>query len=214
MIKPHCPICSHIFTGPACFCRQGRPPRPLKCECGRPAAEIYQDDLGEWPLCARCLELEQDGFAPMPLSGRSAEDDPYLFNERIPLSIPAGQGGESDGFPPCGLTDREYEIAQLAHLPNAEIAFLSKISPSTVKSYFSRILKKLGVHSRYEIPYCLRVQSTAELPNGPEVAPSSPAEAGHAIGASPITLTLTVTANPAQLEGLLAWLDACRNLPQ
>lgn len=54
--------------------------------------------------------------------------------------------------PGWGLTQREKEVLELMAqgLSNKEIARRMLISPSTVKSHASRVLYKLGVHSRLE----------------------------------------------------------------
>jgi len=206
MIKPRCPTCQRIFTGSACPCRAGATYRPLECECGQPAKEVYLDKLGEWPLCARCLELEMDGFAPLPLPEASPEDDPYLFDEGIPLSGTASRTSQPPDFPPLGLSEREYEVAQLAYLKNAQVAYMLKIKEGTVKDHFARILKKLGLHSKREIPYRLR---SASAPAAPETSPeTAPVSGPPPSPEQPATVTLTVTASPGQLDALLEWLKA------
>jgi DNA-binding CsgD family transcriptional regulator len=148
MIKEHCPDCNSIYIGDICPCRKGKNVRKLECECGKPAKEIYTDRLGEWPLCKECLALELDEFAPLPL--------PNYHNEyqEEPLTPASGNRVQGDGNP-FDLSEREEQIAQLADLSDEEIAKHLCISTETVKSHFKKIRKKLGIRSRYEIPYIL-----------------------------------------------------------
>ena len=148
MIKEHCKDCNSIYVGDSCPCRKGKKPRKLECECGKPAKEIYTDRLGEWPLCRECLALELDEFAPLPLPNYHDEyQEESLTTER-------GNRIESDGNP-LDLSEREEQIAQLADLSDEEIAKQLFISIDTVKTHFKKIRKKLGIRSRYEIPYVL-----------------------------------------------------------
>jgi len=144
MIKEHCPDCNSIYIGDICQCRKGKKPRKLECECGKPAKEIYTDRLGEWPLCKECLALELDEFAPLPLPNYHEE----------PLTPASGNKNQDDGNP-LDLSEREEQIAKLADLSDEEIAQQFFISIETVKSHFKSIRKKLGIRSRYEIPYVL-----------------------------------------------------------
>jgi DNA-binding CsgD family transcriptional regulator len=56
---------------------------------------------------------------------------------------------------PLDLSEREEQIAQFADLSDEEIAKQLFISIDTVKTHFKKIRKKLGIRSRYEIPYVL-----------------------------------------------------------
>ncbi len=153
----------------------------------------------------------------MPLPDYSDEENPYLFNERIQLPGVGAVSEDGDDLPPFGMTDREYEIAQLAHLKNAEVAFLLKITPETVKSHFSRIIKKIGIHSKHEIPYflhnILRVPEPASTPllEPPKSTVMEPESSTETEPTCPATVTITVTASPRQLEGLLDWLANCES---
>jgi DNA-binding CsgD family transcriptional regulator len=146
MIKEHCPDCNSIYIGDTCPGRKGKKPRKLECECGKTAKEIYADRLGEWPLCKECLALELDEFAPLPLPNYHEE---YLEE---PLTPATGNKIQDDGNP-LGLSEREIQITQLADLSYEEIAQQFFISIETLKTYFKNIRKKLGIRSRYEIPY-------------------------------------------------------------
>jgi DNA-binding CsgD family transcriptional regulator len=148
MIKEHCPDCNSIYIGDSCPCRKGKKPRKLECECGKPAKEVYTDRLGEWPLCRDCLALELDEFAPLPL--------PNYHDEYQEESLAPARGNriQGDGNP-FDLSEREEQIAQLANISDEEIANQLFISIETVKTHFKKIRKKLGIRSRYEIPYVL-----------------------------------------------------------
>ena len=148
MIKEHCPDCNSIYIGVSCPCRKGKNPRKLECECGKPAKEIYIDRLGEWPLCKECLALELDEFSPLPLSNYQ---DEYQEESLTPArgNRIQGDGNHFD------LSEREEQIAQLANISDEEIANQLFISIETVKTHFKKIRKKLGIRSRYEIPYVL-----------------------------------------------------------
>jgi DNA-binding CsgD family transcriptional regulator len=148
MIKEHCPDCNSIYIGDSCPCRKGKKPRKLECECSKPAKEIYTDRLGEWPLCKECLALELDEFAPLPL--------PNYHDEFQEESLTPITGSKiQDNGNPLDLSEREEQIAQLADLSDEEIAKQLFISIDTVKTHFKSIRKKLGIRSRYEIPYVL-----------------------------------------------------------
>ncbi len=148
MIKEHCPDCNSIYIGDTCPCRKGKKSRKLECECGKPAKEIYTDKLGEWPLCKECLTLELDEFAPLPLPNYHDE-----YQEE-PLTPASGNKSQDDGNP-LDLSEREEQIAKLADRSDEEIAKQLFISIDTVKTHFKKIRKKLGIRSRYEIPYVL-----------------------------------------------------------
>ncbi|MFC2043275.1 helix-turn-helix transcriptional regulator [Chloroflexota bacterium] len=148
MIKEHCPDCNSIYISDNCPCGKGKKPRKLECECGKPAKEIYTDRLGEWPLCKECLALELDEFAPLSL--------PNYHDEYQEESLtPASGNMIEDDENPWDLSEREEQIARLSDLSDEEIAKQFFISIDTVKSHFKSIRKKLGIRSRYEIPYVL-----------------------------------------------------------
>lgn len=160
MIKVRCKHCKRIYLGERCPCEgQGRY-RKLKCDCGKPAAEVWLDDLGEWPLCAVCLHSLEDEPAPgTPLDEREDGNGD-------------GDGQEGDLLPaeyPFGLTRRQYEIALLAHLSSEEIARRLTISENTVNSHMKLIFKKLNVKSRYEIQHVLGSQEGVPAPSGVRV---------------------------------------------
>ena len=160
-IKPHCSNCGKIYLGNLCLCRQGRRAPKLECECGREAIEVLFDALGEWPLCRRCLDLEADGFAEMPLPDYTRQPEPP--EPARPL-MPPGVAAAA-----IGLSRREYEVARLYRLSDQRIAQLLDISPSTVKDAFRRIRKKLGLHSRYELGGLLERGASFETGDGEEL---------------------------------------------
>ncbi|MBN1146871.1 MAG: hypothetical protein JXA78_06430 [Anaerolineales bacterium] len=214
MIKAHCPKCGRTYLGETCSCRLRRKPAPLKCECGKPAKEIYVDDLGEWPMCADCLELALDEFACMPLPDYRLQDDPGIFDELVPIpslgsSAPAQACiGAWPGARPFGLTEREYQVAALAHLDNQHIAERLVITESTVQDHIRKILKKLKLRSRYEIRHVLGRPPAAQPPEVGELPDALP-QAGETRPESDlVTLTLTVSSRQASnirriLESLL-----------
>ena len=178
MIKEHCPDCNSIYIGDSCPCRKGNKPRKLECECGKPAKEIYTDRLGEWPLCKECLALELDEFAPLPLPNYH---DEYQEESLTPAT---GNKIQDDGNP-LDLSEREEQIAQLADLSDEEIAKQLFISIETVKTHFKNIRKKLGIRSRYEIPYVLdRDQGRNSLADGSQLP--------EIISQMPISITITI----------------------
>jgi DNA-binding CsgD family transcriptional regulator len=166
MPKPHCPDCDSIFTGDSCRCVTGKKPRKLKCKCGEPAAEIYVDRLGEWPLCEACLELASDEFATMPLpsdsSKRGNKTEPSSKDKKSTKHKRSRRKAKSKTrlSIPFELSKREFEVAQLYHLPNEKIAEKLFISEATVKSHYKSIHKKMKIHSRYEIPYLLKEEKS------------------------------------------------------
>jgi DNA-binding CsgD family transcriptional regulator len=178
MIKEHCPDCNSIYVGDSCPCRKGKKPRKLECECGKPAKEIYTDRLGEWPLCKECLALELDEFAPLPLPNYHGE-----FQEES-LALATGNKIQDDGNP-LDLSEREEQIAQLADLSDEEIAQQFFISIETVKSHFKCIRKKLGIRSKYEIPYVL------DRPQG-IYSPVDDCTLPDIIDQLPISITITI----------------------
>jgi DNA-binding CsgD family transcriptional regulator len=211
MIKPRCPICNSIYLDPACPCREGRKPQKLECECGKPASEIYVDRLGEWPLCSACLELELDEFAPLPLPDYREEDDPFLLDERIPLAASNSDEPRIQTPLPFDLTEREYQVALLAHLSYQQIAARLMLSKWTVKAHFKSILKKLGLRSRHEIPHVLRAaESEAKAEISASAITVDWADAGVlSEDKSPdrmLTVTLTITSKAERLREILSLL--------
>ena len=178
MIKEHCPDCNSIYTGDTCPCRKSKKPRKLECECGKPAKEVYTDRLGEWPLCKECLALELDEFAPLPLPNYHDE-----YQEES-LTLASGNKIQDDGNP-LDLSEREEQIAQLCNLSDEEIAKQLFISIDTVKTHFKKIRKKLGIRSRYEIPYVLeRAQGVN--------SPADESQLLEIIDQLPISITITI----------------------
>lgn len=145
VVKAVCSHCQQPYLGRNCPCQQGRKTPRLECECGKPATAVWVDDFGEWPLCSRCLALEQDEFAPLPirptvsdlLQGRGTE---FSLQDLIANSDLAR----------C-LTRREMQVASLAHLPDEEIGNFLFISTRTVRWHLQNIRRKLGVSERAEI---------------------------------------------------------------
>ncbi len=178
MIKEHCPDCNIIYIGDSCPCRKGKKPRKLECECGKPVKEIYTDRLGEWPLCKECLALELDEFAPLPL--------PNYHDEFQEKSLTPGTGNRiQDDGNPLDLSEREEQIAQLADLSDEEIAKQFFISIETVKTHFRSIRKKLGIRSRYEIPYILDRDQRKNSPTDEFTLP-------ELFDQLPISITITI----------------------
>jgi DNA-binding CsgD family transcriptional regulator len=161
--------------------------------------------LGEWPLCAECLELELDEFAPMPLPDYSntVEEEPGNPNDTFRSNITAFADDLqfTNGYP-FGLTRREFEIARLVNLSNQEIAERLSISLKTAKSHVTHIMEKLGVTSRQEIRSILYGQ---EMANGayPWLSLIDQVD-------GPMTYTLTITVRVDQLEKILSALDKIR----
>lgn len=142
VIKEHCPVCSKIYLGEHCRCQSHKRVRSPRCDCGSKAVEVLLNDLGEWPLCKRCLAVAVASVGQEMVS-EDQQDDP------VSASSPAGSGME---LPPYNLTWRQYQIARMAHLSNPKIAEALSISPETVKSHMCLILKKLGARSRHQVP--------------------------------------------------------------
>ncbi|MFC2055556.1 helix-turn-helix transcriptional regulator [Chloroflexota bacterium] len=178
MIKEHCPDCNSIYIGDSCPCRLGKKPRKLDCECGKPAKEIYTDRLGEWALCKECLVLELDEFAPLPLPNYHDECQEECLTPARENRI-EGKGN------PLELSEREEQIAQLADLSDEEIAKQLFISIETVKTHFKNIRKKLGIRSRYEIPYVLARDQGKNSPVDESPLP-------EIIDQLPISITITI----------------------
>ena len=211
MIKPRCPVCNSTYIDPACPCREGRKPQNLECECGKPATEIYVDKLGEWPLCASCLELELDGFAPMPLPDYRDEEDPLLLDERIPLAASNSTEPLIQTPLPFDLTEREYQVALLAQLSYQQIAARLMLSEWTVKTHFKSILKKLGIRSRHEIPHVLSAaESEAKMETSASAIATEWADASMPPEDGPpdrvMTVTLTITGKAERLREILSLL--------
>lgn len=178
MIKEHCPDCNSIYIGDSCPCRKGNKPRKLECECGKPAKEIYTDRLGEWPLFKECLALELDEFAPLPLPNYHDE-----YQEES-LTVATENRIQGDGSP-LDLSEREEQIARLADRSDEEIAKQLYISIETVKTHFKNIRKKLGIRSRYEIPYVLDRDQGVNSPADEFTLP-------ELIDQLPISITITI----------------------
>lgn len=142
VIKEHCPDCDRIYLGARCRCHLSKRVRVPRCDCGEKAVEVLLDDLGEWPLCRRCLALSQ---AP-------AGQEPPAEAEQQVDATSSNPGGVVLEPPPLNLTRRQYQIAQMAHLSNHQIADRLSLSRDTVKTHISLILKKLGARSRHQIP--------------------------------------------------------------
>ena len=188
MIKPHCLSCSRIYLGDTCSCKQVRKNRQLKCNCGNIAQEVYLDNLGEWPLCKSCLELELNGFSPLPIPNL---DKKQFASDKNPV---AGQKNEF----PYSLTKREYEIAVLYYLSNEEIAQKLNVDVSTIRSHFHRIHKKLNIHSRFEIPHVLKLnKKPAELDEAEAKKHKS----------DPLTVTITITGKVHKMDDILSIFD-------
>ncbi len=99
-------------------------------------------------FCKECLALKLDEFAPLPL--------PNYHDEYQEESLTSARGNKiQDDGNPFDLSEREEQIARLADRSDEEIAKQLFISIDTVKTHFKKIRKKLGIRSRYEIPYVL-----------------------------------------------------------
>ncbi len=180
MIKEHCPDCNSIYIGDTCPCQKGKKPRKLECECGKPAKEIYTDRLGEWPLCfvrsAWLLSWTNSPRCPYPITTMNTRKNPSLRRE--------------------GIRFRTMEIlltyqSVKNRSPGLLISAMKKSHSSssymieTVKSHFKSIRKKLGIRSRYEIPYVL---DRAQGVNPPAEELTLP----ELIDQLPISITITI----------------------
>ena len=110
---------------------------------------------------------------------------------------------------PFDLSEREEQIAHLADLSDEEIAKQFFISIDTVKTHFKKIRKKLGIRSRYEIPYVLdRPQGINSLLDEFQLS--------EIIDQLPVSITITIKKkNPVMLTSIHRFkLDAlCNTLP-
>jgi DNA-binding CsgD family transcriptional regulator len=177
MLKERCPACQRCYLGPACACRTGARPRRLACACGRPAVEVWVDDLGEWPLCSRCLAKVQASQANLSESAPSGGAVPQ------PEAAPTDAGPSQGGLPAPSpdemralLTPREFEVAKLAHLTNRQIADRLGVSIGTVKSQMISLRHKLGLHTRVEVAQLFSAQG----------------ERGESEETPPLTFSLTI----------------------
>ena len=112
MIKPRCPGCNYPYLEDDCPWQEGRHARRLECDCGNPAVEVWDDELGEWPLCEDCLRLAQDEFAPLPLPDHSKD-----VIAPVPAALPVMDSEPAPEIP-YGLTQRELQIARLSYMTN------------------------------------------------------------------------------------------------
>jgi DNA-binding CsgD family transcriptional regulator len=160
MIKGRCPVCQRYFLGPVCPCGSGPRPRRLKCACGREAVEVWADNLGEWPICTRCLAQVQDDLADLSNGEQSCEEPAPQTQTDAGPSLPDGEYEPEPALPGPSmsldevrllLTRRELEVARLAHLTNRQIADQLGISIGTVKSQLHSIRHKLGLRARSEV---------------------------------------------------------------
>lgn len=202
MLKEPCPTCKSHYLGQTCPCESGLESPDLKCDCGKPALSVYLDDLGEWPLCAGCLDLLEDEFAPLPLpvfEGTHPLDDldaPPC--EPFPPPIP-----DIHFLTDNPLTARELEVLHLYDRTNREIADRLSINISTVRSHWKKIKDKLDIHSRWEIPYLLGLK-------GPHKGSPSPLHKSTQRLTPPVTdspsVTIIVSGYLANLYDLLSLL--------
>jgi DNA-binding CsgD family transcriptional regulator len=152
LIKPHCTECGRPYLGRRCGCRTLLRRRGLRCDCKRPAVEVYVDALGEWALCEVCLEEvlnEERHEAGKPGVERQRAEVEGEARARVDRRCP--QVGREMRRNPYGLSKREMEVAELSHLRRNEIASVLGISPSTVKAHLNTILAKMRIHSKGEI---------------------------------------------------------------
>jgi DNA-binding NarL/FixJ family response regulator len=83
---------------------------------------------------------------------RGERSEPSPRHTRLMFDrIVAGNSAEREGHR-RGLTPREFEVAKLLPLPNKEIAGRLYIAESTVKKHVNKILRKLGVRGRHDVP--------------------------------------------------------------
>jgi DNA-binding CsgD family transcriptional regulator len=182
MLKERCPACNRYYLGQTCPCQDGQKYRSLECDCGLPAVDVWIDDLGEWPLCERCLaQAEQDladGLGDhIPLDSLKSDLDPYPGIDSPLLSQSIDEIREL-------LTPRELEVSQLIHLTNRQIADRLGVSIGTVKSQIHSAFQKLHIHSRAELADLLA--SNGEIP---KLADAS----------SPLTFTLIIQGKISRL---------------
>ena len=147
-VKPHCPQ-GHPYLGESCPCQSFKKIPILLCACGAFAVEIFADKYGEWPICSACLARELG--VPSPETSPDSPQSTSLLLYEHP--------GSSPNIPrnPYGLTDRQMDIARLAHLRQKDIASILSLSPTKVRSHMRIILRKLNVASHYDIPYVINL---------------------------------------------------------
>lgn len=147
-VKPHCSQ-SHPYLGESCPCQSSRKIPILLCACGASAVEIFVDKFGEWPICSACLAREI-GVSSSEASPESHRPDNLLSSDHPDPSANLPRN-------PYGLTDRQMDIARLAHLRQKDIAAILSLSPNAVRSHMRIILRKLNVSSHYDIPYVINL---------------------------------------------------------
>ncbi len=200
MIKSNCERCGKPYLGESCACLRGKKPSALGCDCGEQAVAVWVDEFGEWALCRTCLSLAEEESAQMP-TPRWYRKSPLPTDDGNP---PAESG---EGLP-FGLTWREYQVACLAHYPNKQIAETLGLSQSTVHSHLKQIFRKLGIRSRFEIPFILPRAKEQESGGDFYLSKliSSASEGNDGIGRPTITLSITLPNCAMDLRELLAWL--------
>jgi DNA-binding NarL/FixJ family response regulator len=88
------------------------------------------------------------------LSGAATERLVAALREGTQVSLPGPVRNDTSGArPPCGLSEREYEIALLVGLgtSNKEIARQLYITEGTTKNHISSCLRKLGLRDRTQL---------------------------------------------------------------
>ena len=187
MIKERCKKCGRVYLGEVCPCAAGRRCRELKCDCGEPAAEVYNDRLGEWPLCCACLKLveEPDGDGPPTGHDAGAQKESGAGTQPYPFA----------------LSRRQYEIARLTHESDKEIGERLSISRSTVNTHLKVIFKKLGVQSRHEIHHVLsQAEDGPACPDDVELEVGGDGDTDEP--GAPATVTLSISKQVHQFRDL------------
>ncbi|WP_188272352.1 helix-turn-helix transcriptional regulator, partial [Streptomyces sp. CBMA152] len=113
-----------------------------------------RERLGVAPPPAQPVALTKRAAATLQQQGGSRRGDAVVLvgrlRERLGVAPPPAQ--------PVALTTREVEIASLAAggLSDRAISHRLAVSVRTVESHLTRIYRKLGVHSRRDLPPVLR----------------------------------------------------------
>jgi len=161
---------------------------------------VWVDELGEWPLCKRCLAQVQADQARRSLSEASGGETEPQPETGVQPSVPANLNEEDLPTSPASrsmdairllLTRREFEVAQMAHLTNRQIADRLGISIGTVKTQLHSIRQKLGLRTRADL---IRFFSAPEKLPQQEGAPP------------PLTFSLTIKGPLDRLHEIISRL--------
>lgn len=201
MIKPNCERCGKPYLGEECACMRGRRPSSLGCDCGEQAEAVWVDEFGEWPLCRTCLRLAEEESAQMP---------PPRWRKDEVASVPGELASVEKGDElPFGLTMREFQVACLAHYSDKQIAETLALSPHTVHSHLKQVFRKLGIRSRFEIPFILtREHIEGERSDASLWKTIAPLAQGQTkAGTVEIHFSFHISPSEINLSQFLAWLE-------